>query len=83
MTKTESQQLEGIWAKIENLVTLLDPHFSLKDFHKKMEEENDIFPLMDDWLDFLRIGIKYKLFDIESLTRERDSFFKMLMDKKG
>jgi len=83
VTKKEKAQLQEIWAKIENIVTIIDPHLTFKTFYNEKYAQDDILFVINDWLDFLRIAVKYKLFDNESLTRERDDFIKMLMDKKG
>jgi len=79
----EKEQLKEIWAKIENLVTIIDPHLTFKAFYNEKYAQDNILFIMNDWLDFLRIGIKYKLLDNEALTRERDDFIKIVMDMKN
>ena len=80
MAKAIDNQLVQIWAQVENIITILDPKLSsgaLPVIKGKVSDED-----IKKMLDFLRIAVKYKQFEIESLTRERDSFYNLLMEEK-
>jgi hypothetical protein len=79
------KQLTELWTQVENIVTILDPKLQfggkLPPIKGKVEDE-DVKKILKTWLDYLRIAVKYKQFEIESLTRERDAFYNLLMEEK-
>ncbi len=49
------------------------------DSHKKLRKT---VTAMEESLDYLRVSIKYLLFDLEA-TRRENAYFKKLLDEKG
>jgi len=78
MTKLERKQLDVLWAKIENLIIIIDPQLSFKEVIKEEYKNQGVFTVIDSWLDYLQTAVKYKLLDLEAAGRERDSFLKLL-----
>ena len=54
MTKTEKQQITEIWAELENVVAILDPTLSLKNFNLGLLDGKE-FVGVKDLIALLRI----------------------------
>jgi len=79
MTKQERIEFEEAWLEIENLITIIDPHFHPASNFKRPEECGPgELKLM---LGFLRILVKLLLHDNESMKREQESL-QILIDKQ-
>ena len=79
------KELIEIWTQIENIATILDPKRTFSGGLKAIKEnvnDEEIKKILKSWLEYLRIACKYKEFEIESLTRERDAFYNLLMEEK-
>jgi len=80
MTKGERKEFEEAWLELENVITVIDPHFNpVSQFKrpKKVGPEELKFLLQ-----FLRIQVKLLLHDNESRVREQESL-KALIEKQG
>lgn len=80
MTKEEKKQFCEAWLEIENLITIIDPHFQPEKSLKRPEAAG--MKEFKDLLQFLRVLIRLTLHDKESCQRERDSFYGMLQKIK-
>ena len=83
MNVKEKQQCKKIWADLENIVTVADPHLKLSEHFRPESLDREDLEGIGKLIDVIRIHTKYLLLVSESLERERDSFMKMLMEGKG
>jgi len=80
MTKGEKKQVEHIWAELENIISVIDPSFNIQEYIKLKNFDRRSLNEILNLITFLRIEVRYLLFDNEALQRENSYLYKLAKD---
>ena len=79
MTAKEKKQVKEIWAELENVISVMDPNFNLKNYNLG-QLDRERFVGLKDLITVLRVQIKSLLHDVESTHREKDILMGLIVE---
>lgn len=82
MTAKEKKQVKEIWAELENVISVMDPRFDLKNYNLSLLDRKRLDGLKD-LITILRVQTKSLKHDIESTYREKDILMKIIMESSN
>ena len=80
MRRKERKQVEEIWAELENVLSVMDSRFNLKDYNLGQLDRERLDGLKD-LITILRVQAKSLKHDVESTCREKDVLMRIIVEE--